>query len=241
VWPRPRGRNRHDAAALHSMKTVLLLHILAGGLGLVSGYVALAATKGATLHRKSGSVFVYAMLVMSISGAVMAVGRAGAAVNIPAGLVTAYLVITALNTVRPPSTGTRRLDRRAMLAAFALGLISIASAIAVASAAGNDRAMAFPLVMFGVIALLAAVGDRRMIRAGGLQGTARLKRHLWRMCVALFVAAASFFLGPVRRIPEPLRIPALRLIPLLVLATMVVWLWRLRRKRPSHAVVEATA
>lgn len=28
-----------------------------------------------------------------------------------------------------------------------------------------------------------------------------------------------------------LRIPALRLIPLVVLATMVFWLWRLRRKR----------
>ena len=48
------------------------------------------------LHRKSGMVFVYAMLVMSLSGAVMAVGRPGAAINIPAGLVTAYLVITAL-------------------------------------------------------------------------------------------------------------------------------------------------
>ena len=67
------------------------------------------------------------------------------------------------------------------------------------------------------------------------QGTARLRRHLWRMCVALFIAAGSFFLGPVRRIPEPLRIPALRLIPLVVLLTMVYWLWRHRRKRTCAA------
>ena len=57
------------------------------------------------------------------------------------------------------------------------------------------------------------------------------------MCVALFIAAASFFLGPVRRIPEPLRIPALRLIPLVVLVTMAFWLWRYRRKRKSPGVV----
>jgi hypothetical protein len=95
--------------------------------------------------------------------------------------------------------------------------------------------------MFGTVALLAGVGDLRMIRAGGLHGTARLKRHLWRMSTALFIAAASFFLGPVRRIPEPLRIPALRLIPLVVLVTMVYWLWRLRRKRIVRAVLGVSA
>jgi hypothetical protein len=95
--------------------------------------------------------------------------------------------------------------------------------------------------MFGVVALSAGVGDRRMIRAGGLQGTPRLKRHLWRMCVALFIATASIFLGPVRRIPEPLRIPALRLIPLVVLVTTVYSLSRFHRKRTSRSVVGVTA
>jgi hypothetical protein len=60
------------------------------------------------------------------------------------------------------------------------------------------------------------------------------------MCAALFIASGSFFLGPVRRIPEPLRIPALRLIPLVVLVTMAYWLWRYRRKRISRNVVGAS-
>jgi hypothetical protein len=99
---------------------------------------------------------------------------------------------------------------------------------------------AFPLVMLGVLALFAGEGDRRMMRAGGLKGAARLRRHLWRMCTALFVAAGSFFLGPVRRIPEPLRLPVFRLIPLVVLVTMVYWLWRYRRKRGSRNVIGAS-
>ncbi len=53
------------------------------------------------------------------------------------------------------------------------------------------------------------------------------------MSVALFIASASFFLGPVRRIPEPLRIPALRLIPLVALLTMAYWLWRYRGRREA--------
>jgi uncharacterized membrane protein len=214
------------------------LHVIGGAIAIASGLVALFALKGAQLHLKSGSVFVYAMLAMSLSAAVMAVGQAGAAVNIPAALVTAYLVVTSLATVRAPFAGSRGLDRGAMVAAFAFGLTSITLAFA---GGGTRDGLTFPLVMFGVVALLAGVGDLRMIRAGGLQGTPRLKRHLWRMCAALFVAAGSFFLGPVRRIPEPLRIPALRLIPLLVLVTMVYWLWRLRRKRIARLVVGVSA
>jgi uncharacterized membrane protein len=215
------------------------VHVICGAIAIVSGLVALYALKGRTLHRNSGTIFVYAMLVMSLSGAVMAVGRAGASVNIPAGLVTAYLVTTALATVRSPFAGSRWLDRVAMVAAFAFGLASIT--LVFAGGAGRNGGLTFPLLIFGIVALLAGVGDLRMIRAGGIQGAARLRRHLWRMCTALFIAAASFFLGPVRRIPEPLRVPALRLIPLLVLVTMVYWLWRLRRKRIARGVVGVSA
>jgi hypothetical protein len=57
-------------------------------------------------------------------------------------------------------------------------------------------------------------------------------------CVsALFIATASFFLGTGRRIPESLHIRAFRLIPLVVLVTMVFWLWRLRRRPVSQSVV----
>jgi len=212
--------------------TLVPFHVLAGVTAIASGFVALYALKGGTLHRRSGTIFAYAMLVMSLSGAVMAIGSAGAGTNIPAGLVTAYLVVTALTTVRPASPGSRRVDRGAMVAAFGIG----AGSLLVAIAGGARRGLTPPLVMFGLVALFAAEGDRRMIRAGGLKGASRLRRHLWRMCTALFIAAASFFLGPVRRIPEPLRIPALRLIPLVVLLTMAYWLWRYRRKNISRNV-----
>ena len=46
----------------------LLVHLLAGGLGLLAGAVALSAAKGAKLHRQSGRLFVYAMVTMSLTG-----------------------------------------------------------------------------------------------------------------------------------------------------------------------------
>ena len=81
--------------------TILPLHITAGVLALVFGYTALFARKGATVHRKSGLFFVAAMVVMSLSGALMAaVKPSGSVVNVVAGLLTFYFVTTALLTVR---------------------------------------------------------------------------------------------------------------------------------------------
>lgn len=213
------------------------VHVLAGTIAIVAGSIALYSVKGLKLHRKSGMVFVCVMLVMSLSGTVMAFGHPGTALNVPAGLVTAYLVVTALATVRPRTAGSRRLDQAAMMAAFAIGT----GALLVAMSGRVKGGMAYPLVMFALVALFAGEGDRRMIRAGGLKGAARLRRHLWRMCTALFIAAGSFFLGPVRRIPEPLREPIFRMIPLVVLVTMAYWLWRYRRKRISRDAVGVSA
>src|ERR671933_1927023 len=84
------------------MGALLAVHILTGSLALLFGYVALYSAKGAALHRKSGVLFVYSMLTMAVLGIVLAVGRNKApSVNVPAGLLTSFLVLTPLTTVRP--------------------------------------------------------------------------------------------------------------------------------------------
>ena len=79
---------------------------------------------------------------------------------------------------------------------------------------------------------LATFGDIRLMRLGRLQVTSRLRRHLWRMCFALFIAAGSFFSIRARVakvFPEPLTTPAMRALPvLLVFVAMFFWLWRVR-------------
>lgn len=218
----------------------LLVHILAGGLGLVLGVIALSATKGAALHRKSGILFVYAMLAMSITGMTMASLRGVApAVNIPAALLTAYLVITGLTTLRPKSKASRWLDLGAMLVAFGVGLTSLAFGLAALASGGKANwALALPHFMFGVIGLLAGASDLRMMRSGSLGGASRLARHLWRMCFALFIAAMAFFIGQSDVFPKALRIPALLALPVLtVLFSMLYWLWRVRIKGGYRAVI----
>ena len=206
------------------------LHILAGLAALTSGAVALYALKGATLHRRSGMVFVYTMLVMSASGAVLAALKAERA-NVIAGVFTFYLVTTALLTVRRPTRYALGIDAGALLVALTAGIAFLKLSFdASRSPTGTiDGEPAAPGFMFGAVALLAALGDIRMMRAGGLQGSRRIARHLWRMCFALFIAAASLFLGQPQVFPGALRRSGLLPIPvLLVLLLMFYWMARLR-------------
>jgi uncharacterized membrane protein len=220
------------------MIPLLVLHLTGGALAMASGLVALSAAKGATLHRRSGTIFACAMLSMSVTGpAAMAAGGRTTSANILAGLLTTYLVITALTTVRARSPRVQRLDRGAMVAALTFGIVGLVFALGILAIGDrSNRGLAIVLLIVGGVALPAGLGDCRMIRAGGLRGAPRLRRHLWRMCLALSIVLASFVLG--RRFPEALRILPIRLIPFVVLVTMTFWLWRLRRRpKPAGVIV----
>lgn len=212
-----------------STQTTLVVHILAGGLGLVTGFVALFAAKGARRHRRSGMLFVYSMIAMALHGAVIAALK-GTEISVIAGLLTAYMVITALTTARPAAAGSQGMDVGMTVVALAVGVASFALGFqARATPTVEDGIPADMFFLFGTVALLAGGSDIRVIRSGGLQGAARLTRHLWRMCYALWVASASFFLGQADEFPPALRIPALLAVPVLVpLVAMLYWLWRVR-------------
>src|SRR5262249_53733900 len=104
---------------------LLSIHIVAGGLAIVLGGVALVAAKGLTLHRRAGLLFVFAMLTMGISGAVLALRQSLTNANVIGGFMSAYFVVTALTTVRPASAWTRRLDLAALVVALALTAVDI--------------------------------------------------------------------------------------------------------------------
>ena len=215
------------------MQTTLVIHIAAGALALVFGFLALAAPKGARLHRKSGLLFVGAMVVMGLSGAVIA-ALTGVLGSVFGGLMAAYLVVSGLTTVRPLAAGSRWLDLGGIVVAFGVGLFTIGGAVeTLASGAFARNGVPVPMSLFiGSIAVSAGVGDLRILRSGPLHGARRIARHLWRMCFALFVASGSFFLGQADEIPEPLRIwPVLTLLAVLPLLALLYWLWRVRIRR----------
>ena len=216
------------------MQVLLPIHIVAGGLAIILGGCALAVRKGSWLHRRSGLLFVYAMLTMGLSGSTMALRQSLTNANVLGGFMSAYFVVTALTTVRAASVWTRRLDIAALTVAIGLALFEISLGIrAFSSPDGEIQGVPFFMLFFlATVTSLAALGDVRIMRAGALRGGRRLARHLWRMCFALFIAAGSFFSIRARVakvLPAPFTTPMMRLLPiLLVFVAMFYWLWRVR-------------
>ena len=217
------------------MRLIYAVHIAAGVLALIAGYVALYVAKGDKLHRTSGRLFVYAMLVVGAAGTtIVAVKGIAPAINISAAVFTSYLVITALITVRPISSAERLVTSCLMLIAVALVTANVKFGYdAVTSDTGMTQGIPpFPYFMFATFAFLAVIGDIRVIRNGALRGTARIRRHLWRMGHALFIAALSFFIGQAKVFPDEIRIIPLLALPVLaVIVTTVYWMWSVRKRR----------
>jgi uncharacterized membrane protein len=227
----------HSRERLRMFIMLLPLHILAGGLAIILGGLALAASKGATLHRRSGLLFVYAMLTMGISGSILALRQSLTNANALGGFMSVYFVVTALTTVSPVTARTRWLNAAALVVAIALSLVEIGLGVkALASHGGTTKgAPVYMLFFLATVTTLAAAGDVRVMRSGALRAAPRLARHLWRMCFALFIAAGSFFSIRARVakiLPEPFTTPVVRALPVaLVFAAMFYWLWRVRARR----------
>lgn len=222
---------------------ILPIHIAAGGLAIVLGAVALVAKKGGTVHRRGGLLFVYAMLVMGFSASVLGFLKSPTDSNVFTGLLTAYFVGTALMTVRPVTSWTRRIDATALAIVVALALATAASGAklikspALSPGGVPNRTIGVMSFVLATIMTLAAIGDIRVLWAGPLRGGRRLARHLWRMCFALFIAAGSFFsirARVARILPEPFTSGPMRALPILLLfGAMFYWLWRVRRRPPT--------
>ena len=221
----------HLATATGLVFVVLAFHFATGLVALVAGSLAIAARKGGTWHRKSGVVFVYAMIALGLTAAGISVYEGK---SVTGGAFAAYLVFTAFTTVKPlPGVG-RRADLALLVVPLSAAAVTYASAITALGLPGKeiDGAPAGMLFFVATIALLACVGDIRMMRAGGLQGTRRLARHLWRMCFGLFVASGSFFLGQSKFIPRPVRImPLILALAVAPLVLLLYWMWRVRLRQ----------
>ncbi|MDP9206707.1 MAG: hypothetical protein M3P12_14875 [Gemmatimonadota bacterium] len=225
---------------------LLPLHIIAGSIAIIAGFIAVFVFKGGRLHRKSGMIFVYSMLVLSLTGAVIAAVRNQPG-SVIGGLLAFYMVTTALLTVRRRDPQFHWTDGAAMLLGIAVGVWSIRFGFVALNRPSGTLAgvPATMLFIFGGVAMLAVLGDIRMMLGRRLDGTHRIARHLWRMCFSLFIASGSFFLGQAKVIPKPIRIMPLLAIPaLLPLVLLLYWLVRVLftkwyRRRASNTVAVA--
>ena len=216
-----------------SSSPILFVHICSGTIGVLSGAAAVSFRKGSPRHRVAGNIFVIAMLSLATSAVYLALMKSQMT-NVFGGVLTFYLAATSWLTIRRREGKPGIFDWIALLAALTVGAVILTYGFQAAHSprglkAGVPAGMYF---LLGSIALLAAVGDVRMLVRGGIFGTQRLVRHLWRMCFALFIASGSIFIARPHLFPALFRKTGLLLLlgvgPLIL---MIFWLIRVRFTR----------
>jgi hypothetical protein len=199
-------------------------------MGMLSGFAAVSFRKGSRRHVLAGTVFVISMLSMSASGMFLAIKKSSPG-DVLGGALTFYLVATAWMTARRRNAETSIFDWGALLAVLAVAAVTVTYGLEAANSP-TGLVHGYPpgnYFFLGSVALLAAMGDVRMLVRHGISGTPRLARHLWRMCFALFIAAASIFLARQQVFPDLLRkTGVLLLLSFLPLVLMIFWLIRVR-------------
>jgi hypothetical protein len=215
-----------------------VFHIGAGTIGLASGLVAAFARKGGYLHRKAGIVFVVSMLVMATLAAYLAVAVPDQIVNLFIGTFVFYLVATAWMTVRRREGTTGLFEKIALFVAvclsapFAILAFQLATGLAplFKSAVPFEGPVLIAIYTFTSVLALAAIGDAKVVLAGGISGIPRIARHLWRMCLGLTLAVGSFLTNALPRLlPGVVHVTSILFVPqLLVLGFLIFWMIRVR-------------
>ena len=219
------------------------IHISMGLVGILSGAAALTFRKGSRPHEMVGHVFFVSMLLMASMGATLAMTYSPNRGNVMGGGLTFYMVATAWATVRrkPGEIGHLEIALALLGSAVAAAGYTFGTMAAISPTNMLDKYHPPLYFIFGSVALLLVAFDVRMIVRGGLMGTSRLTRHLLRMCLAMFMATASLFLGQPKVFPMAVRHSGLLPVPvvLVVLALLYslirVRVWpRVRRVRATR-------
>ncbi|HXS22060.1 MAG TPA: hypothetical protein VN735_12570 [Steroidobacteraceae bacterium] len=217
----------------------LVLHVTGGTVGLLAGTVAVLARKGARLHRVAGTVFFVSMLVMAGFADYLGLVLPDQLPNFFVGTFAIYLVATAWITVRHEEGTTGLAEKIAcaiilcLCLPFAMLSLELATGLKpfVRSAVPLEGPVRIALFAFTFFMALAAIGDVRLLWAGGIAGARRIGRHLWRMCLGLSMAAGSAFTnGLPRLLPHGVHLPLLLLFlpQFAALGLLVFWAIRVR-------------
>lgn len=228
----------------------LVLHAFTGSVAVLAGAVALGTKKGGAWHHMAGKWFLITMLIMGMSGVVIAYQKP-MMISVIAGAFTCYLVLSSWMTMKTPANTLSRWDYAFPVVGLLIGVAGVIYGLeARYSETGlKDGFSAEPYFFFAALALLAGCLDLRIVINRGLSGAHRLARHLWRMCFALYIAVGSLFAQGTKSLPTSVRESVFMSVPEnLVALLLVFWLIRVfvsnrnhkwKQSRPPKEMIES--
>ena len=202
------------------------IHIAAGIAAILLGAIAASVRKGGLRHTQAGSWFAIAMIVLGLTASILEPFRTPKPGSPITGLFVCYFVATSWASARRHDGRTGKFEMLAAAVALGSGAMMIWAGFTGSSTTPIGSG---PVFILAGLCLTAGLLDLRVVLRKRLSPGERIRRHLWRMCFAFFIATGSFFLGQQKVMPAAVRgSPVLFLLSFAPFAVMLFWLVRLR-------------
>ena len=215
---------------------LLVIHIAAGSVALLTAFVALITSKGGVIHVRAGRVYAIGMTLIFLTAIPLAILGASVFLLLIA-FFSFYLVFAGWRFARNRSRRPQLVD---WIAVAVLGLTGVAmwgyAVVLALSGAGNW----ITLVAFGFIAVALSVADGLFFNQGrsGRRRPVphlRIQRHLTNMMAGTIATITAVMVVNVSM--NPVWLPWL--LPTIVITPLIIW-WNVRtalqaRRRPAPA------
>lgn len=172
---------------------LLIIHIIAGSIGLLTGTINIIKKKGDKAHKKVGEFFFYSMLINGFAGFIMSLIHRND-----------FLLIVAVFSIYMVATGQRFLSLKQLhkeqkpktidwiltytMLVFALLFITYGSYLLI-----NKVNFGIVLLVFGVVSCLMAIKDIKVYKGNIKEKNYWLLLHIQRM-VGSYIAALTAFI-----------------------------------------------
>ena len=166
----------------------IYIHAAFGGFALLAGLVSIIAQKGKNIHRKSGLIFFYSMMLSGIIAMIVAVlPNHESPFLFAVGIFSLYFVLTgnrALNFKR--KNPDLKIDKLISIIMIATGVLMILLPIIL------TKSINIVLVVYAIVGIIFSVGDLILFRNPERLRKGWLKLHLGKMLGGYISATTAF-------------------------------------------------
>ncbi|OUS01068.1 DUF2306 domain-containing protein [Flavobacteriales bacterium 33_180_T64] len=170
------------------MQILIYIHAAFGGIALLTGFIAMVTKKGKTIHKKSGLIFFYSMMLSGIIAMVVAVlPKHESPFLFAVGIFSLYFVLTgnrALNFKR--KNLNLKIDQLISIIMIITGILMVLLPIVL------TKSINIILVVFAIIGMIFSVQDLMLFKKPEQLRKGWLKLHLGKMIGGYISATTAF-------------------------------------------------
>ena len=171
-----------------TIQVLIYIHAASGGIALLTGFIAILAKKGKTLHKNSGLVFYYSMMFSGIIAMLVAVlPNHENPFLFAVGIFSLYFVLTGKRALNfKTKNPDLRIDKWISRVMIATGILMILLPILI------TKSINIVLLVFAIVAIVLSVRDLMLYKNPERLRKSWLKLHLGKMLGGYISASTAF-------------------------------------------------